>query len=249
MKDDYVSNKVVENFHGDLTLFDEIRLLSEVDAGVSRTSEEARALRENAVKKVQEYSAQMANEREVASADSLDRLSSDIAEVNELIARVTAKLGEARSAQSANLIRDGIAKELDATQQRYNKLLARQDEIEILRQRVKLRNDIDALIPKVRTLRAIAEQRAEYEKKRYSVTTELEWQEKELNSVKQQLDECRSAPCQKRRQAYTPRSHQQRVDLHCIAVREKQKAKRNAGGAKRSATTFGKRKGDVPKQT
>ena len=191
MKDDYVSNKVVENFHGDLTLFDEIRLLSEVDAGVSRTSEEARALRENAVKKVQEYSAQMANEREVASADSLDRLSSDIAEVNELIARVTAKLGEARSAQSANLIRDGIAKELDATQQRYNKLLARQDEIEILRQRVKLRNDIDALVPKVRTLRAIAEQRAEYEKKRYSVTTELEWQEKELNSVKQQLDECR----------------------------------------------------------
>ncbi len=191
MKDDYVSNKIVENFHGDLTLFDEIRLLSEVDAGVLRTSEEARAIRDNAVRKVKEYAAQMANEREVASADSIDRLSSDIAEVNELIARVTAKLGEARSAQSANLIRDGIAKELDSTQQRYNKLLARQDEIEVLRQRVKLRNDIDALIPKVRTLRAVTEQRAEYEKKRYAVTTELEWQEKELNSVKQQLEDCR----------------------------------------------------------
>ena len=190
LKQDYINNKTVENFHGDLLLFDEIRVLAEVDGDVTRSSQEARALRTDAEDRVRKYSARMAaaSVGATTSPDEIERINNDIAEVSRLISETTALLGEARAAQSANIIRDGIARQLDATQTRYNKLLARQDEIEELRQRVKLRNDIDALIPKVRTLRTLGEQRADYEKQRYALTGELEKLEADLAEARQQLE-------------------------------------------------------------
>lgn len=192
---DYINNKTVDGFHGDLTLLEEIRVLAEVDQDVARSSQEARVLRANAEDRVRQYSASLAaaSVGTTASPDQIESINAEIADVSRQINEIAVVLGEARAAQSVNIIRDGITRELDTTQQRYNKLLSRQDEIEQLRQRVKLRNDIDALIPKVRTLRSIVEQRADYEQRRYALTTELEGLETELASVKQQLDDSQLA--------------------------------------------------------
>lgn len=208
LKKDYVNNKSVDNFHGNLMLLDEIKLLASVDEDVAKASEEARAMRQNAIAKVRNYTEQMAAaEATQVTAESIERTNAELADVNTQIADITAQLGEARAAKSTELIRGSIARQLDATQQRYNSLLAYQDEIEQLRQRVKLRNDIDSLVPRVRQLRTVTDQRDEYEKKRYSLTTELEWAENELAEVKKQLEE---------RQLQTAQTSDKRARLEAI---------------------------------
>lgn len=208
LKKDYVNNKSVDNFHGNLMLLDEIKLLASVDEDVAKASEEARAMRQNAIAKVRNYTEQMAAaEATQVTAESIERTNAELADVNTQIADITAQLGEARAAKSTELIRGSIARQLDATQQRYNSLLAYQDEIKQLRQRVKLRNDIDSLVPRVRQLRTVTDQRDEYEKKRYSLTTELEWAENELAEVKKQLEE---------RQLQTAQTSDKRARLEAI---------------------------------
>lgn len=210
LKKDYVNNKSVDNFHGDLMLLDEIKLLASVDADVAKASQEARVMRENAIAKVRNYTVQMAAAEAQGtqiSDEQIKATNDELADVNRRIAEITSSLGEARAAQSVELIRSGIARQLDATQQRYNLLLAHQDEIEQLRQRVKLRNDIDSLVPRVRQLNAIVTERNEYEQKRYQMTTDLEWTENELAAVKKQLDE---------RELQTAQSADKRARLEAI---------------------------------
>lgn len=188
LKIDYVNNIAIDNFHGDLMLFDELRMLADVQESVMRSSEEARSLRERALKKVKDY-AGSSDSKYSASPEQLDAVNNELNEVFRDITIATTELSDLKAKQTANGLREDIARDLEATQKKYNVLTSRQEEIEEARQKVKLHDDIEMLIPKVNTLHAVDEQRAEYEKKRYAITTELEWQEKELASINQQLEE------------------------------------------------------------
>lgn len=188
LKTDYVNNLAVDNFHGDLMMFDELKMLADVQQSVLRSSEEARALREKALLKVKTY-AESSDSKLSASPELLDKVNAELNDVFREITVATTELSDLKARVAANGLRDDIARDLESTQQKYNLLTSRQEEIEQARQKVKLRDDIELLIPKVKTMRAIEEQRAEYEKKRYAITSELEWQEKELASINQQLED------------------------------------------------------------
>ena len=183
---DYVNNRSVVDFHGDLKRFDEIRILSEVQESIAKSNAQAREAKANALQKVREYSAVSTVD---AKPEELDAVNAELDTVSQEITVLTAQLGELKAKRNVDSLRSGIATELEAAQQKYTKLLERQDEIEQLRARVRLRDDVELLVPKVKNLRAIAEQRAEYEKKRYAITSELEWQENELASINAQLEE------------------------------------------------------------
>ncbi len=61
LKIDYVNNKSIEEFHGDLKIFDQIRLLADVQDSVVKSSEQARELKQNALRKVREYASNYKN--------------------------------------------------------------------------------------------------------------------------------------------------------------------------------------------
>ena len=191
LKLSYISNKTVEGFHGNLKLFEEIRLLAEVQEEFAHSTAEAIALRDNAMQKVKEYAtgAFATPEMVAPTSEQMDALNTELDNVMRDITVATAQLGELKARQNADTLRADIERDLDVAQQQYNKLIARQDDIEKARAKVQLRDEVELLIPKVKTLRNIAEQRAEYEKQRYSITSELEWQENELVSINQQLEE------------------------------------------------------------
>ena len=183
---DYINNIAVEDFHGDLKIFPEIRILCEVQESIAKSSAQAREAKSAAMQKVREYSASPVAE---AKPEELDAINGEIDGIAQEITVATAELGELKAKRSVEELRAGIAVDLEDAQKKYTKLIERQDEIEELRSRLKLRDDVELLIPKVRNLRALAEQRAEYEKKRYAITSELEWQENELASINAQLEE------------------------------------------------------------
>ena len=185
-KSNYISNKAVENFHGDLKIFDEIRILSEVQESIARASAEAKSLKDNAMKRVKEYSVSAMTP---ATTEQLDAINGELDGVARDINVATAQLGELKAKQNVESIRADIERELEDSQQQYNRLIARQEDIEEARKTVQLRDDVEMLIPKVKTLRSIVEQRGEHEKMRYAITSELEWQENELQSINQQLEE------------------------------------------------------------
>lgn len=185
LKIDYVNNKSVDTFGGNLKLFDEIRLLADVQENVVKSSQEARERKQRAMAKVKEY----ASAAITANPAQLDAVNGELNQVFHDITVATAELGELKARQTADNLRGDISRELEATQRKYNVLTSRQEEIENARTKIKLHDEIETLIPKVKTMRSVEEQRAEYEKKRYAITTELEWQENELNSIKLQLEE------------------------------------------------------------
>ncbi|MCH5152872.1 MAG: hypothetical protein J1F68_02805 [Clostridiales bacterium] len=185
-KSNYISNKAVENFHGDLKIFDEIRILSEVQESIARASAEAKSLKDNAMKRVKEYSVSAMTP---ATTEQLEAINGELDGVARDINVATAQLGELKAKQNVESIRADIERELEDSQQQYNRLIARQEDIEEARKTVQLRDDVEMLIPKVKTLRSIVEQRGEHEKMRYAITSELEWQENELQSINQQLEE------------------------------------------------------------
>ena len=182
----YISNKTVESFHGDLKLFDEIRLLAEVQEGIARATEEAQSMKDSALKRVKEYSASAIAP---ANTEQLDALNGELDGVTRDITVAMAQLGELKAKQNVESIRTDIAKELEDSQQQYSKLIARQGDIDQAREAVQLHDDVVTLVPKIKTLRSIVEQRGEHESRRYAITSELEWQENELQSIKQQLEE------------------------------------------------------------
>lgn len=186
LKIDYVNSKAVTNFQGDLKMFDQVRMLSEVQDSILQSSEMARNLKANAIKKVQQYA--LATKTAATTAD-LDSVNSQLEQVTQDLAIATVQLGELKSSHGAGSIKGDISRELEATQQKYNILTARQGEIDELRAKIKMRDDVAALVPKVKALRNVTEQKSEFEQQRYSMTSDLEWQQKELDSVTEQLEE------------------------------------------------------------
>ena len=115
LKLDYVTNKAVDDFHGDLKLFDEIRLLADVQDNILRSSEETKALRDSAMRKVKEYSAEKVAP---ATTEQLDALNKELDTVVRDLTIATAQLGELKAKQNVDSIRSDITKELESTQSR-----------------------------------------------------------------------------------------------------------------------------------
>ena len=181
----YVNNKAVESFHGDLKKFDVIRLLYEVRDSIDRYNVEAKAMKDSAMRRLKKYAADAVP----ASPEDLDSLNNELDTLVRDITVATAQLGELKAKQNVDTIRADIKVQLNDAQNKYNKLISRQADIEEARAKVKLRDDLELLIPKVRTFKSVIEQRDQYEKRRFEITGELEWQENELSGVRQQLEE------------------------------------------------------------
>lgn len=181
----YVNNRAIDAFHGDLRIFDEIRLLADVQSSIAKSTADAKALKDDALKRVKKYSENAPS----ATPEILDALNNELTDIAHKITVATAELGELKSKQNAGAIREDINRQLKDTQNKYDKLVAREHEIEQARAKVKLHDDVELLMPKIKTLRALSEQRDEHEKARYSINNELDWQEGELVSLNQQLEE------------------------------------------------------------
>lgn len=182
----YVNNSAIGNFAGKLSSFDQIKMLSEVRDEILRSSADARAQNDKAIRRVREYAL---NAGTPLTAEDINAVTEELESVAHDITVATAQLGELKAKSTVSNIHVDISNRLEDAQQKYQQLVDRQDEIEEARSKIVLHDDISALLPKVRTLQTIAEQRAENEKKRYEITTELEWHENELASANQQLEE------------------------------------------------------------
>lgn len=182
---DYVNNIAVDNFHGNLFGFDQIKMLVDVQQSVKESSAQAKALQQNAMDKVRAYSGTPTG----VSAEQIDQINDELANVSQQIAVATAELGELKSKQVAFALSQDIANDLDVAQQKYNQLIARQDEIQIMRDQLQLRDQAITFLPKIRTLNALTEQRKENEKRRYQITLDIESVQAELDNVVQQLAE------------------------------------------------------------
>lgn len=186
IKMDYVNNIAINNFHGDLSVFEEIRMLSEVKDEILSSSAQVRGMKDKAMSKLKEYAK---NGIENVSTDELNAVTEELNNVSRDLTIATAQMGELKAKHAAGNVRLDIADKLEAAQKKYKALTDHQDEIEEARSRVALHDDIAFLIPKVRTLQNVTEQRAENEKRRYALTSELEWQENELAGINRQLEE------------------------------------------------------------
>ncbi len=182
----YVNNLSVENFHGDLSQFEEIKMLTEVKEEIEESSLKARRQREDVYSRVRQYASLPA---ESVTAEQLDKTDEQLSALSQEIAAVTAQLVEMKAGQSVGGIRREIAAKLEEAQKSYRNLTAHKEEIEQARRIVALQDEIAVLVPKVKTLQTLAKQRDEQEKRRYALTTELEWQENELANVNRQLEE------------------------------------------------------------
>lgn len=193
----YIGNKAIDGFHGDLLLFDQIRLLAEVEKSVARSAEEASNIRQNAIQTLNEYAPSL---EDVSSMpDDVEKINEALGVVSRQIGDLSASLARTKAMYSISTVRDGILRDLEAAQDKYNKLIAREDEIDNLRADVKLRDDVETLIPKVRTLRSVVEQRATYEEQSAAAATEVESLEAEYNAVKQQLEGVQATEAQQKR--------------------------------------------------
>src|SRR5699024_4750489 len=126
---------------------------------------------------------------ESVTAEQLDKTDEQLSALSQEIAAVTAQLVEMKAGQSVGGMRREIATKLEEAQKSYQNLTAHKEEIEQARRIVALQDEIAVLVPKVKTLQTLAKQRDEQEKRRYALTTELEWQENELANVNRQLEE------------------------------------------------------------
>ncbi len=182
---DYVNNIAVDNFHGNLFSFDQIKMLAEVQQSVEESSAQAKELQQKAMSKVRAYS----GKGQELSTEQIDQINEELTSLSQQIAVATAELGELKAKQVVSAYNQDIANELELAQQKYTQLVTRQEEINLMREQLQLRDQALAFLPKIRTLNVLADQRKENEKRRYQITLDIESLEAELAHVLQQLDE------------------------------------------------------------
>lgn len=112
----YVNNLSVENFHGDLSQFEEIKMLTEVKEEIEESSLKARRQREDVYSRVRQYASLPA---ESVTAEQLDKTDEQLSALSQEIAAVTAQLVEMKAGQSVGGIRREIATKLEEAQKSY----------------------------------------------------------------------------------------------------------------------------------
>lgn len=180
----YICNKRANNFHGSLQQFEDVKALAEIGVGMQSQAEQTEHRKQLALQTAQQCQAQPT----VSQAD-LDKTNTRLAEIAQQIQGIVAMLGVVEAHKTSNAMRLGIEQKLEETQQKYNLLMERQASISAIKQKLALQDNVLALLPKMRTLQTLKTQRDDYEKQRYELTSELEWQQKELQSIVEQLEQ------------------------------------------------------------
>ena len=188
LKQDFVNNAAVEGFDGNLLAFEKIRLLAEVEQTISQSSQEAQRLWDSARSKVKQYASSQ-NDEPIVTPEQIEEIEVELEEISSKLANATAELADLKEQYAASSFVQDVQRELQLAQEKYNLLIGKQNEIDKLRSALRLREDVDALLPKVNTLKEIIRQKDEYEKKRYAVTSEIEWQQNELDGIEKSLEE------------------------------------------------------------
>ncbi len=188
LKQDFVNNAAVEGFDGNLLAFEKIRLLAEVEQTISQSSQEAQRMWDSARSKVKQYASSQ-NDEPVVTPEQIEEIEVELEEISSKLANATAELADLKEQYAASSFVQDVQRELQSAQEKYNLLIGKQNEIDKLRSALRLREDVDALLPKVNTLKEIIRQKDEYEKKRYAVTSEIEWQQNELDGIEKSLEE------------------------------------------------------------
>lgn len=186
LKRDYVSNRSVADFDGDLSKLGKIGMLADVERDIAATRAKADELHASALEKVKSYAD---NQPSAPTAEQTEQLESRLEAIDKQLDVKSAELAELERQSLADTVCDQIGAQLAAAQEKYNALVAKQADIERLRASVRQSDDAQAVLPKIERLKAVAEQRDEFEKKRYAVTAELEWQENELKGIEAELEQ------------------------------------------------------------
>lgn len=176
----------VENFDGNLLQFSQFKLLLKVKKEVLQSVQNAKAQAQAAKDKVKTY-AQTAVEE--VTQQQISQTEAQIREVETVLAEEMQKLLQLKVDQADGALRNEIAQKLQDAQSKYNKLSEREQEIDAARSKVAEMDALAVIAPKIRALQSVAAQRSEQETKRYELTSELDWKEKELSDVVKQFDE------------------------------------------------------------
>ena len=198
----YINNNAIANFGGRLDTFAEIKFFTDVRDEIVRSSADVRAQNTQVIKRVHELAKSTGA---TVTADSINAITAEMEKVSHALASATAKLAELRAKNSTGAMQVGVATKLESAKQKYQQLLAQEDEMEKSRSLVKLYDEIKLILLKIKEMELLAEQRTENEQKRETISKELEWQEGELTSVQKQLEE-------KRRQFAATQDKRNRVD-------------------------------------
>ncbi len=181
-----VTQNTVESFNGDLSQFSQLKLLSDIKKEILQSAAAVRSQAETAKEKVKKYAQ---NEFENVTLEQISQTEREAKEVARLLNDEMEKMSQLKASRTNGGLRTEISQKLQDAQHKYNQLLARQQEADDARKKVSERDSLAVLVPKIRTLQSVAVERSEYETKRYEITSELDWKEKELDNVVKQYDE------------------------------------------------------------
>lgn len=182
----YITLREVEDFDGNLLHFPEIELFTGIAESVG---EETRQLRDQTKRADDNARMLMEQSKATVSMKDIEKINLELAKTEEKLAVVEAQLITAQSDKQSDEVIRSITNELNAAQQQYRLLLDNKAEMDSKRVQLKMHDDLGMLVPQVRNLQAIEQQKKEYEEKRFSLTSDLEWQENELQSINSQLEE------------------------------------------------------------
>lgn len=184
LKLDYISATDVASFHGNLDFFEQYKILMEVWDKVRQSSLAARRKGETAFANMKAISKETVAE---VSEDEIERLTAKINDTRHSIYLMQGKLAQMRSDNAIGAITNEILQELSVAQTNYQKLQSESEAWEAARTRLKNRDAIATIVPSIRTLEKLSTEKAQHERERHQIVSELEWVENELASVNAQI--------------------------------------------------------------
>ena len=186
IKGDFIDKQVIDNFHGELSCFGQFKTLLEVADSVRQSSnvvqEQSKQVLENIKALAQEKTPKV-------SVDEIENLSQQINQSRQAIFAMQNRLTTLKQESAVAPIANEILTELSQAQVKYQKLDAQSELIQHARERLQSRDAIVALVPSMRTLEKLAEQRAQYDRERHQLVSEIDWIENEIAAVNDQIAE------------------------------------------------------------
>src|SRR5699024_52350 len=131
--------------------------------------EETRQLRDQTKRADDNARMLLEQSRATVSMKDIEKINLELAKTEEKLAVVEAQLVTAQSAKQSDEVIKSITDELNTAQQQYKLLLDNKAEMDSKRVQLKMHDDLGMLVPQVRNLQAIEQQKKEYEEKRFSL--------------------------------------------------------------------------------
>lgn len=186
LEHDFISDKVINDFNGDLLMFKEMQLLAEMSENIKVSNDKLLA-RQNEVKETLRKVTDKEQKR--IKKSHLEKVTSENKRIGERITQLNLELAELKAKRASSEINGEIITELADAQTKYRELLKTKNQIEQMREQIALRDEVAVLVPKVQQLFSIGEVRDQAVADSEKLLGELEWQENELASIVLQLEE------------------------------------------------------------